>query len=143
MRKIQIAMALALGLSAASMANAATAGVGFDNVGISVGHSLNMTLLGGYLKAQQGFGPWWRLLSSRGQVAKIARISSAAMQASAIASLSVVWARSSRPCAWWRRLGRRWRNTVRDGFLTAQEISHLALEGVVLKGHGASQRISS
>jgi hypothetical protein len=54
----QIVLALALGLGAVSVANAATVGIGYDNVGISAGHGLNMTLPGGYLKARQDFGPW-------------------------------------------------------------------------------------
>ncbi|MBU2763353.1 MULTISPECIES: outer membrane beta-barrel protein [Acidithiobacillaceae] len=54
----QIVLALALALGAVSVANAATVGAGFDNVGISAGPGLNMTLPGGYLKARQDFGPW-------------------------------------------------------------------------------------
>ena len=54
----QTVLALALGLGAVSVANAATVDIGYDNVGISAGPGLNMTLPGGYLKARQDFGPW-------------------------------------------------------------------------------------
>lgn len=44
------------GLLFAGSACAATVGVGFDNVGISAGPGLNMSLPGGFLRAHQDFG---------------------------------------------------------------------------------------
>ncbi|WP_215843287.1 hypothetical protein HHS34_005645 [Acidithiobacillus montserratensis] len=56
MKRIALAVTALATVAVVGAANAATVGIGYDNVGISAGPGLNMTLPGGYLTARQGLG---------------------------------------------------------------------------------------